>query len=462
MTTLPSVSSLCTNHSFGITKERADKKWTRLDKSSTAGVSSFFVTIPHCSVDKEVIADVLMDAYPKIEYILVVKEIHEIHILLYSRTPIRPSTLCRKIHEKWDDRMNGLAVIYEPRCLGCTQVYLKGPVPFVRSDGSVKDFVDPEPYETGSLPKFAGKGKGGCRKEHKMEVESVRDGCYTLKRNKVEEFAEWLVKNDISNEFELKQLAGKEKIKEVLSLMAALGTNGIRESFSLTEYMKPMDTRNLIDHIDQVKGSCNCGWTGSSQEVCCNSGINWIDLGYAIYKALKDGRSKCNNIALIGPSGSGKTFLLLPLTDIFDVATITSGGSYPFIDLVDENKKVIFMNDYRCNDPRMQWQALLNLLECGVPMTVNLPQNQFKGNLRIDKNRFFAIFMTGPDRLYHHNEREMTMMDARWKYFRMTELPDCIEIKPCSKCFASWIFTARTTREGSDHLCCDEIIQGYR
>ena len=147
---------------------------------------------------------------------------------------------------------------------------------------------------------------------------------------------------------------------------------------------------------------------------------------------------------LTGPTNSGKTFLFDPLEVIFKSFVNPANDKYGWVGA--DQCEVIYLNDFRWNPSLITWKDLLLLLE-GHTVKLPAPKNVYTKDVCI--NTDVPIFASADEEfvLYARdgkiNQRETEMMSVRWRVYKFSRtIPksEQIELKPCPRCFAEFVF----------------------
>ena len=218
--------------------------------------------------------------------------------------------------------------------------------------------------------------------------------------------------------------------------MAAASDDVKRQKKSRMEVLQEASGFNCVP-------GCNGAWFNCAIEVLTQNCVNPVLFAASMRDLLQKGRGKHRNIMVIGPKDSAKTFLFTPLQVLFKVFSNPSNDKYAWIGA--DEAEVIFLNDFRWSNEKIDWDSFLHLLE-GQPCHLPAPKNHFANDICIVRDT--PIFATSKERVrfrqtYNRTcEKEDAMMDARWKVYEFfVSIPEeeQIPLKSCPKCFADMV-----------------------
>lgn len=214
------------------------------------------------------------------------------------------------------------------------------------------------------------------------------------------------------------------------------------------EQLKLLKHERMAIFEECAETECCCEtpnlWCESACEIIDGNGMRRCEFASSIFKALKEGRKKDNNIMLVGPSNIGKTFLLKPLCKIFKVFANPATTTFAWVGA--ELADIVFLNDFRWSEKVMAWADILNMLE-GCPVHIAAPKSHYSQDILWQCDT--PIFCTSSTiiRKYDNgrlNEMETEMMSTRWRVFKFTNpIANPRDIKPCVKCFYQFITVYR-------------------
>jgi len=80
---------------------------------------------------------------------------------------------------------------------------------------------------------------------------------------------------------------------------------------------KNMSRSDILETATSAECVCGGQYATCAKEILLANNIYVDQFKVAIFKAIRDGRKKANNIKITSPANCGKTFLLQSLTQIF-------------------------------------------------------------------------------------------------------------------------------------------------
>lgn len=189
--------------------------------------------------------------------------------------------------------------------------------------------------------------------------------------------------------------------------------------------------------------TCKGEWLSAAVEIIQKNGMDVDWFRTLIWKALRHGRSKKNNIMIIGATNHAKSFLFMPLTHIYRCFSCPSDNKFNWVGAPE--KEVVFLNDFRYSDSMMPWGIFLNFLE-GATVNVSMPKTHYTQDQVWSKKQ--PIFATSDKRIVRVlnnqvDEGETEQMEKRWQYIQFNyQIPEekiDYTIVSCPRCFAELI-----------------------
>lgn len=210
------------------------------------------------------------------------------------------------------------------------------------------------------------------------------------------------------------------------------------------------DSKSRMDRMQEaLDGDCQvqgCTWLQLALEVLNLNAICPKQFGDTIFKAIKFGRNKFNNIMIIGRSNTAKTFLLKPLKSIFEGRLFENPTKDKFGWNGIDKCQVVMLQDFRYTKEVISWSDFLLMLE-GETVKLPAPKNHRADDIHLVSDNSLPIFATGPGKIEYSRfspdfEVETDMMDSRWVYIKLEHVfkkKDQKEVSPCGHCFAKLV-----------------------
>ena len=189
---------------------------------------------------------------------------------------------------------------------------------------------------------------------------------------------------------------------------------------------------------------CHGIWLTTAIQTLENNDINVHNYAQAIVDLFVHGRSKYRrNIMILGPANCGKTFIVQLLSLIFNC--FQNPASTSFVWVGADEAEIIILNNLRWNTQLITWNNILLLLE-GQPVHLPAPKSHFSKDILLTKDT--SLFATSSETVTLVKngillQKETEMMPVRWKIYNFFyQIPENeqVEIQPCGRCFADFIF----------------------
>ena len=268
--------------------------------------------------------------------------------------------------------------------------------------------------------------------------------------------AKFIVKNDLHDEDDLlseAQKRAREGLPDVQNFILNKNPKALADLITMTwklHHAPEVARRKNMDHMQVVLSyldvpcveGCNGAWMEAAWEVFLKNDINMYTFADAIRKCLRDGRKKYNNILLTGQTNCAKSFLINPLEDMFKSFTSPTPGRYAWVGL--DECEIVLIQDLRWSDELIKWNDFLLLLE-GQTVHLARPKNMFSTDLTIHKTNKLPFLATTKEPMEYYNRfgvrdnKEIAMMNSRWRVFNFTyQIPEAEirDIKECPHCFS--------------------------
>lgn len=260
----------------------------------------------------------------------------------------------------------------------------------------------------------------------------------------------------IESQLELMALAARQEKdgkKDLAVFIANRGTRLVNEALSIASQLEgaeeALERRNKtrIDVLNSALSSdcvegCGKKWLTAALDILQRNDISQENYASAMYRALKLGRGKYQNIFIHGPANTGKTFMLSPLKKVYRAFVNPATGGFAWVGA--EDAEVILLNDFRWSSSVIAWPDFLQMLE-GDTMHLPAPKCFVSKDILFDKDTPFFATSDAPLMLVRGgcvDRINTNMMCVRWNYFefwRPIPQEQQIRLQPCGRCFADLI-----------------------